>query len=116
MSTPYYHRRINAATGQIQDDLIGLSGAGAFQFQAYPTQGLVSFKAWQERLAQENSAIVNGANKPVLLKDFLKHTQSMARRAVNRLYKHAPISTTVSPAPDMTCYRDETGHLFQCPA
>lgn len=116
MSTPYYHRRINPATGQVQDDLIGLSGAGAFQFQAYPSQGLVSFTAWQERLAQENSAIVNGANKPVAFKDFVAHAKSMARRAVHRMYKHAPVAPTIAATPDTGCYRDEDGHLFQCPA
>lgn len=116
MSTPYYHRRINPTTGQVQDELIGLSGAGAFQFQAYPAQGLVSFTAWQERLAQENSAIVNGADKPVAFKDFVAHVKSMARRAVHRMYKHAPVAPTIAATPDTGCYRDEDGHLFQCPA
>ena len=116
MSTQYYHRRINPITGQVQDDLIGLSGAGAFQFQAYPAQGLVSFAAWQARLAQENSAIVNGANKPIALKDFVAHAKSMARRAVNRLYKQAPVVSAIASTPDSGCYRDEAGHLFHSPA
>lgn len=111
MSTPYYHRRINSATGQVQDDLIGFSGAGAFQFQAYPSQGLVSFTAWQARLSQENSAIVNGADKPVSLKDFLVHVRSMARRAVNRMYTHAPPMPAVASSDGL--YRDGDGHLFQ---
>jgi hypothetical protein len=112
VSTHYYHRRINPATGQVQDDHIGQSGAGAFQFQAYPEQGLVSFTAWQERLAQANSAIVNGANKPVALKDFLAHARAMARRAVHRMYKHAPVVTDGAAATGPDCYRDENGHLF----
>jgi len=112
MCTDYYHRRINPTTGQIQDDRIGQSGSGAFQFDAYPDQGLVSFSAWQARLSQENSAIVNGANKPVPLKDFMAHVRAMARRAMHRLYTQAPIVTDAKAAAAVAHFRDEAGHLF----
>lgn len=112
MCTDYYHRRINPSTGQVQDDHIGTSGAGAFQFHAYPEQGLISFSAWEARLRQENSAIVNASNKPVPLKDFIAHVKAMSKRGLNRLYKVTPVVTDAAAVAKAHRFRDEHGCLF----
>lgn len=96
---------------------VGLLAGGLFRFRAHPAQGLVSFAAWQARLAQPGAVLVDEFGEELIIERVLgcawrKRDEAMRHPRLTE-YHNAPQLAPGEAPPPGARYRDAEGHLFQ---